>query len=37
MLRAPRGRRYVGVLVVETPAVGLAVAAPAVADANTSL
>ena len=34
MLRAPRGRRYVGVLVVATMAVGLAVAAPAVADVN---
>jgi hypothetical protein len=34
MLRAPRGRRYVGVLVVDTLAVGLAVAAPAVADVN---
>jgi hypothetical protein len=34
MLRAPRGRRYVGVLVVATLAVGLAVAAPAVADVN---
>ena len=34
MLRAPRGRRYVGVLVVATLAVGLAVAAPAIADVN---
>jgi hypothetical protein len=34
MLRAPRGRRYAGVLVVATLAVGLAVAAPAVADVN---
>jgi hypothetical protein len=34
MLRAPRGHRYVGVLVVATLAVGLAVAAPAVADVN---
>ena len=34
MLRAPRGRRYVGLLAVTTLAVGLMVAVPAVADVN---